>query len=276
LAMLYDSLGADVLEASSSLATMTYEDGTIVQFEDVQYVHAIASDDGQTDTALLSGRRHFEGRHGESKLYGDNNSYFIRAKYFDEVIASSSGGGIANLFDSLLDDVYSSGPGQSKMEYNDGTSVEALDFGRVHGLSQNGGSDRAILSDETAAGVGNAVTFLAFDTFCQLKHGHGQPSLENFFSRAWGFGEVRAVFSGNDEYVYLYGDPTRVDSLVIPYSGGPGQDPAEARFSNNNRTIYIDEFLRLWAWTFQDFVDKSHVDIAYSNKVRLEGNWDIV
>jgi hypothetical protein len=279
-----DSLGADVFEAHADVGTMRYGNGTIVRAERFGEVHAFASDDGRTDTAHLydttedretSFASWFKGRHGDSKMYTTIPWFFNRAKGFDEVTASVQGGDdIAQLYDSTDADTYWSRPDHSKMKYGDGTFTEALNFRYMLGYAENGtdpdenGLDTATLYDETAAGTSYATHFCGYATWGRLF-----ADSYGFYSRTQDFDELHAVLGGEDDLVRLYDDPARVDHLMVTFPGDGDHDPCKARFSNDRRQIYIDDFLALAAFTCEQDVDECDVDEAYHDEVFLYGDW---
>ena len=276
VAQLYDSAGANALVAHSDRAMMTYEDGGAVEADHFRYVHAYASDDGRIDTALLHdttadlGTSHATwliGEVGASKMYDTGRGFFNRAKGFDRVIASATGADdVAQLYDSALDDVYSSRPDWSKMDFGAGTSIQLVDFRYVHAYSRAGGFDTATLSDETSSGTSYASSFFGEAASSKLYS-------DAFFSRAVEFEELRAALGGGDDQVRLYDDPARADHLQVPFPGDAGHAPAKARFHNENRVIYIDDFDWLWATTAGNLQDDEEVDPAYTDDVFLRGNW---
>jgi hypothetical protein len=151
---------------------------------------------------------------------------------------------------------------------DDKTFVEALNFRSMLGYSR-AGSDTATLYDETATGTSYATHFYGYLT------GQGKLFTDGFgfYSRADGFEELRAALSGNDDLVRLYDDPTRVDHLIVPFPGDANHDPAKAKFWNDQRAVYVGDFLALAAFTSQDSVDDQEVDPAYHDEVFLYGNW---
>ncbi len=67
------------------------------------------------------------------------SAFYLAALDFDRAGAAATGADdTARLFDSALDDVYWSRPDHSRMEYPDGTFVEALDFRYNYGYSRYG------------------------------------------------------------------------------------------------------------------------------------------
>lgn len=130
-ARLGDSLGAEVFEAYPDHGTMTYEDGTFARAEDFRWLYAFASDDGQTDTAILhdlSGSDDlFQSWSTEAKMTGDG--VFNRAKGFDEVVAGASDvTDVAKLNESPGTDVFEAYFDRATMTYEGGPVVHADDF----------------------------------------------------------------------------------------------------------------------------------------------------
>jgi len=171
----------------------------------------------------------------------------------------------AKLYDAALDDVYWSRPDHSRMEYADGTYTEALDFRYVLGYSR-WGSDTATLYDETSGGTSYAARFTANADWAKLFSGA-------FFSRTEGFAEVRAATGGDDDLAWVEDDPARVDHLLVAFPGDVDHAAAKAKFWNDQRAIYIDDFHTLTATTSQAFVDDKDIDPAYEDDLILEGNW---
>ena len=181
---------------------------------------------------------------------------------------------LAHLYDSALDDVYWSRPGHSKMEYNVGTFVEALNFRYVHAYSGNGGSDTATLFDTTADGLTSfAAAFITAILPDNRHYSRLHSAGYGFYTRAVEFEDLRAALGGDDDYVRLYDDPALVDHLVVPFIGDPDHASAKAKFHNDKREIYIDDFYQLWAKTSQNYVDDKKIDPAYAAKVILNGYW---
>ena len=272
-AKLFDSSGADALDAYADQATMSYPDGTTVRADDFRWVLGYASDDGQVDTARLhdttadggtSYATWFKADDKIARLYADP-VFYVQARDFDRASASAVGDDdTAKLFDSALDDVYWSRPDHSRMEYADGTYAEALDFRNVRSYSRYG-SDTATLYDETSGGTSHAARFVGNAAWAKLYDGA-------FYSRTEGFAEVRAVFWGGDDLAWVYDDPTRTDHLVVSHPN-PFIAAAQAKLWNDRRAIYVDYFHTLTATTSQDFVDDADIDPAYEDDVILTGNW---
>ncbi|HUT88211.1 MAG TPA: hypothetical protein VMY37_01830, partial [Thermoguttaceae bacterium] len=273
-AKLYDSPGADALEAYADRGTMTYADGTVVQAENFRWVLGYASDDGQVDTAHFydttadlgaSYATWFKADDGIARLYADP-VFYVQARDFDGVSATAVGDDdTAKLFDSALDDAYWSRPDHSRMNYADGTFAEAFDFRYMYGYSRNG-SDTATLYDETAGGTSYAARFAGYATWGKIYHGA-------FYSRTEGFAELRAAFTGGDDRVWLHDDPTRVDHVVVRFPGDVDHAAAKAKLWNDRRVIYIDDFHTLTATTSEEFEDDKEIDPANVDDVILDGNW---
>jgi len=274
-AKLYDSSGADALEAYADQATMSYPDGTTVQADDFRWVLGYASDDGQVDTARFydatvdlgtSYATWFKADDHIARLYADP-VFYVQARDFDGVSATAvADDDTAKLYDSALDDAYWSRPDHSRMDYADGTFAEALDFRYMHGYSLHG-TDTATLYDETSGGTSYAARFAGYPTWAKLFSG------ATFYSRTEGFAELRAATGGGDDLAWVYDDPSRVDHLIVPFLGDLDHAAAKAKLSNAQRAIYIDDFHTLTATTSQNFVDDKDVDPAYEDDVILDGNW---
>ncbi|HUT92052.1 MAG TPA: Calx-beta domain-containing protein [Thermoguttaceae bacterium] len=273
-AKLFDSPGADALVAYADRGTMTYADGTLVQADDFRWVLGYASDDGQADTAQfydttadlgISYAIWFKAENTISRMYS-GLVFYVQAGGFDGVTASAVGSDdTVKLFDSALDDAYWSRPDHSRMEYGNGAFAEALNFRYMYGYSRYG-SDTATLYDETAGGTSYAARFAGYATWAKLYHGA-------FYSRTEGFAELRAAFTGGDDRVWLYDDPARVDHLVVPFPGDVDHAAAKAKFWNDHRAIYLDDFHTLTATTSEDFEDDKQIDPAYEDDVILSGDW---
>jgi len=271
---LFDSSGPDVFAAYADQATMRYPDGTTVEADDFRWMLAYGSSDGQVDTAQFydttadletSYATWFKAEDGFSKMYHDP-AFYVQARQFDRVGATAVGGDdTAKLFDSALDDSYWSRPNHSRMEYADGTYAEALDFRYALGYSRHG-TDTATFHDETSAGTTYAARFVAGPDWAKLFDGA-------FYSRTEGFATVRAALAGDDDLAWLYDDPTRVDRLLVSFPGDAGHAAAKARWSTDNRAIYLDDFHTLTAITSEELVDEKDVDAEYVDDVILEGNW---
>jgi len=274
-AKLFDSPGADALEAYADRGTMTYPDGTTVRADDFRWLLAYASDDGQFDTAEFydttadAGTSYATGFKADddiARLYHDP-VFYVQARAFDGVSATAVGADdTAKLYDSAFNDLYWSRPDHARMEYADGTYAEAFDFREMRGYSYYG-SDRATLYDETSGGTSYAARFAGHATWTKLFHG------DFFYSRTEGFAEVRAALSDGDDLAWLYDDPVRVDHLVVPFPGDVDHAAAKAKLWNDQRAIYVDDFHTLTATTTQSFVDDKHVDAAYEEDVNAEGQW---
>ncbi|MBL7134509.1 MAG: hypothetical protein ISS78_10460 [Phycisphaerae bacterium] len=236
------------------------------------WVLGYGSDDSQVDTAEFydttadlgtSYATQFNAENGYSELY-EGTVFYVNAADFDQVSAAAVGDDdTAKLYDSALDDVYWSRPDHSRMEYADGTYVEALDFRYALAYSENGGDDTATLYDETAGSTSYAARFWGYATWSKLYSG------TSFYSKTEGFAEVRAALRGDDDLAWVYDDPTRVDHLVVPF---PGPAAAKAQLWNDQRAIYIDDFYELTATTSQSFVDDKDIDPAYEDDVILVGD----
>jgi hypothetical protein len=155
-AKLYDSLGADGLEAYADRGTMSYADGRTVEAAGFRWLFAYASDDGRPDTARFydttadraaSHATRFIAAADFGKMYAAS-AFFNRAEGFDGVSASVAGDDdTASLVDSPRSDVYRSRPDHSRMDYDDGTFAEAIGFRDVCAFSATGGVDTAYLYD---------------------------------------------------------------------------------------------------------------------------------
>ena len=270
-AELYDSPGDDIFDAHADRATMSYEDGRSVEANGFPQVHGLATNDG-TDTATLFGLAgssdRFRSRPTDARMSG--NDYYNRAKFFERVVASASDStDKAALYDSPGADNFEAYSDRGTMTHEDGTVVEANDFSQLHAFAIYGGDDTATLYDTTADLATSYPTW--------LKGGYGESKLYNgpagFFNRAVGFEEVRAALRGGDDRARLYDDPARADHLVVPFLGDVDYDPCKAKLHNDQRAIYLDDFLTLYAYTSQDFVDDEDVDPAYQDQVICDGNW---
>jgi len=180
VAQLYDSSGADVVEAYADRTTMTRSDRTVVRADDFRWLFAFASDDGETDTARLydttadlgtSYATWFKGFNHLSKMYGP--TFYNRVDDFDEVIASAVGSDDATkLFDSSGPNALEAYADQATMSYPDGTTVQADDFRWVLAYgSADGQVDTAQFYDTTAdLGTSYATWFKADDDIARLYH----------------------------------------------------------------------------------------------------------
>jgi hypothetical protein len=277
MARLYDATGPDAFEAYADQGTMTYADGRTIEANDFRWVCAYGSDDGETDAAQLhdttadlgtSYATWFKANDSLAKMYAGLD-FYVQVKRFDNITASAEGGDdTAKLWDSALDDVYSSRPDHSRMEYGDGTFVEALDFRYLYAYSRQG-SDTATFHDETAGGTSYATRFQGRPTWAKLY-------TAELFSRTEGFAELRASLGGDDDLVYLFDDPARDDHLLVPFAGDADHDPAKAKFSSDRREIYIDDFALLYASTSQELNDEADIAPAHADEVILSGNWVIL
>ena len=272
-AKLFDTNGADALEAYADQATMSYPDGTTVRADDFRWVLAYGSDDGQVDTVELydttadlatSYATWFKPENGFSRFYEDT-AFYVQVSQYDRVSATATGADdTAKLYDSALDDTYWSRPDHARMEYADGTYAEALDFRYLLAYSR-WGSDAATLYHETSGGTSYVASFVANAAWAKLFCGA-------FFSRTEGFAEVRAATS-DDDHVWLEADPARIDHLLVPFPGDLDHPAAKAKLWNDHRAIYVDDYHTLTATTTEDLVDDADVDPAYEDDVILNGNW---
>ena len=273
-AKLYDSPGNDNYEAYADRATMTYQDGTVFQANGFRWMLGYASNDGRTDTARFydtsadrssSYATTYIADDGIAKMYQDP-VFYAQALGFDAVSAFAVGGDdTARLYDSRLNDNYWSRPDHSRMEYGDATFAEALDFRYMFGYSRYG-SDTATLYDNTERGTSRAVAFQGHATWAKLYS-------SEIYCRTEGFAELRAALHGEDDLVWLFDDPERVDHLMVPFLGDGDHAPAKAKLSNDRRRIYVDDFHTLTAYTSGEFVDVQETDPEYLDQVILEGEW---
>ena len=282
VAVLHDSALSDTYEAYIDRATMTYEDGTVVRADNYRYTHG-DSRNGGFDTATLydttaDGQTSYtteftakvlpNGRHRRWSTcdYGT----YLGAMDFDYTRAVSTPGqsDVAQLHDSALSDEYQAYFDHVMMTYEDGTVVQAENYRYTHAYSRNGGFDTATLFDQTIGGTSYVTEFHGDATSSRLfTAGNG------FFTRTVEFEKVRAALSDSDDRAYLFDDPALVDHLVVPFDGDFYNAPAKAKFFNSNRTIFIDGFLWLQAYTSQDFEDDKQIAPAYAAEVILLGNW---
>ena len=283
VALIHDSPGPDVLDAYADRAVMTYGDGTTVQADDFRWRHAYASSDA-VDTANLydtaaDGLTSYEttfdarvladGRHS-SRMFPAGYAFFNRVLCFEvtRAVCKPGGSDVAMIYDSPGPDAFEGYADRGMMTYEDGTVVEAHDFRYLHAVARYGGSDTATLYDQTTTGTSYATAFRGYATSSLLYTGHNSGVV-----RAWRFDQTRAVLGGADDGVKLYDDADRVDHLLVPFGGDAGHAPAKAKFSNDRRQLYIDDFAWLWATTSEDFEDEADIDPAYADQVILDGHW---
>ncbi|NQT12422.1 MAG: hypothetical protein HQ582_06730 [Planctomycetes bacterium] len=282
VAVLHDSALSDTYEAYIDRATMTYEDGTVVRADNYRYTHGDSRNggfdaatlydttaDGQTSyTTKFTSKVLPNGRHRRWSTcdYG----VYLGAMDFDNTRAVSTPGqsDVAIFYDSDQPDAFEAYVDRATMNYGGGKVVVAEDYRYTHAYSGNGGFDTATLYDQTVGGTSYATEFRCDATSSKLfTAGYG------FFTRAVQFDELRAVLGGGNDQAFLFDDPALVDHLLVPFDGDFYDPPAKAKFFNSNRTIFIDDFFTLWAYTSQDFVDDKVIDPGYSGEVTLQGNW---
>ena len=217
VAELNDSTGADSFAAYADRGTMTYADGQTAEANGFRWLYAIASDDGQTDTARFydttadlgtSYAAWFQGERDASKMYA-GSVFFNRATGFDEVIATATGGDDrTRLYDSPGDDAFEAYADGATMAYAGGKTVEADGFRWLFAFaSEDGDTDTARLHDTTAdLGTSYPAWFKGF-------HGLSKMYGASFYNRVDDFNEVIASAVGSDDATRLY-DSSGVDGLV--------------------------------------------------------------
>ncbi len=186
-AKMYDSAGDDTLTATRETTTLT--DGHFIsQLEGVEAIDAYASSGGN-DVATLydsAGDDTFASGPIEGKLF--NDSYYNRAKLFDEVVViASTGNDVAKLYDSAGDDHFVSTPTEATLS-GEGFSNTVQGFDAVHAYATQGGNDVATLYDS------------AGDDLLVAQHEQTALYNSNFYTRAKFFEEVaiHADNGGND------------------------------------------------------------------------------
>jgi hypothetical protein len=227
VAVLYDSQSADTFTAWRNSAEMSGP-GFILNVHDFPQVLAIASDDGQTDTAVFDGRPgakdYFRswstGDWTEAKMWGAG--FFNRAKDFDEVeVNASDASDVAQLYDSPGADVFEGYADRATMSYQGGGVVRAVDGCVLAYASDDGQTDTAYLYDTTADLVTSYASRLRGDAAVAKMSGPG------FYNRTCGFDEVIASVAGSDDTARLY-DSAGADAFeayadrgTMRYEDGP-------------------------------------------------------
>ena len=282
--MLYDSPGPDVFDAYARSAVMTYGDGKTVEVHAFRWIHAYASP-GAIDTSNLydttadgptsyhstfDARVAADGRHCSRMFAGGVGAFYNRVLCFEltRAVCEPGGNDVAVLYDSSGADVFEAYADRGMLTYADGAVVEAQNFRYLHAVARNGGLDTATLHDRTTTGTGYATTLLGYANSSLLYTGYHRGLV-----RAWDFDQTRVALSGGDDGVRLYDDPARVDRLVVPFLGDGSHAAAKAKFSNDRRQLYIDDFASLWATTSEDHEDEAEIDAAYADEVILDGDW---
>ena len=181
LALLHDSVEADVLEATPEYGKLKFggNEDHFVQAVGFRYLHVYGTPGGG-DQALLqgdpNGQDTFEAWPDNAKLSGDG--YFLRAKSFADVRADGTPGGndLALLHDDPGSiDTFEGGPDQAELS-GDAFFLQANSFRYVHAYATAGGSDVATFQDDP-------------DQFDRLRAWPGEAKLwgEEFFLRAKSF-----------------------------------------------------------------------------------------
>ncbi|HUT92490.1 MAG TPA: SdrD B-like domain-containing protein, partial [Thermoguttaceae bacterium] len=175
-ASMRDSAGVDDFEADPDSATLSGP-GYTHTVNDFRWVHAFASDDGHTDTAVFEDLAGHKDRFRswatdqatEAKMWG--LGFFNRAKGFDDVRASASDlTDVAELHDSPGADTFEAYADRGTMSYANGQTVRADDFRWLFAYgSDDGQTDTAHLYDTTAdLGTSYATWFKGFDGMAKL------------------------------------------------------------------------------------------------------------
>ena len=205
VASLYDSQGPDAFTAGPDSAEMTGP-GFVLAVHDFPQVHAFASDDGQTDTAILEdlagSKDRFRAWSTEAKMCG--LGFYNRAKGFDDVQAGASDAAdVAEIHDSPGADAFDAYADRATMSYEDGTVVRADDFGSVFAFaSDDGHTDTARLYDTTAnPATSYATWFKGFNGVAKMYE------VSTFYNRVDGFDEVIASAVGGDDTAKLFDSP---------------------------------------------------------------------
>lgn len=230
VAELYDSTGADALEAYADRATMSYAGGAVVRADDFRWVHAFASDDGQTDTARFydttadlgtSYAAWFQGELDASKMYS-GSVFYNRAIGFDDVIASATGGNDrGRLHDSPGDDTVDAYADGATMFHAGGKTVGADGFRWLFTFASDDGQiDTARLYDTTAdLGTSYAVWFKSFPGLAKMYEA-------SFYNRVDEFDVVIAFAQGSNDSAKLYDSPgadalsAYADRATMSYADG--------------------------------------------------------
>jgi probable HAF family extracellular repeat protein len=182
-ARLYDSIGDDKFTAYPTYALLADDAGNPIGYSvkatGFRFTHAFATGGG-TDKAWLydsSGDDTFAGY--PTYAYLSNSTagqrFYNRANYFDQVVASSTGGSdIARFFDSAFKDVFTfrAAPNDATMS-GSGYANEALNFRYVYANATTG-DDEANLFDSEAND-----TFTGTPTYAQLTN---RPWVETTFT----------------------------------------------------------------------------------------------
>ncbi|MFH1921090.1 MAG: hypothetical protein ABIP48_14570, partial [Planctomycetota bacterium] len=174
-----------------------------------RYVHGYASNDGQTDTAVLNGAvgspDRFRGWANQARMTG--GGFYNRAKGFDEVRANATDTtDVAQLYDSLGADTFEAYTDRGTMTYEDGTVVRVDNFRWLHAYASPGAVDTANLYDTTADGLASYTTRFVADVLADGRHRSRMFTPGNgFYVRGLRFEVTHAVSTpGQSDAALLY------------------------------------------------------------------------
>jgi len=247
VAVLYDSAGPDALTADPHAAEMVGR-GFALAVHDFPKVHAFASDDGETDTAvfedLAGSKDRFRAWPTEAKMFG--LVFFNRAKGFDDVQAGASDSlDVAQLYDSDGADAFAAYADSATMTYEEGTTARADGFRWLFAYaSDDGETDTARLYDTTADLETPHATW--FKGFHRLSKMYGAT----FYNRVDDFDAVIACAVGGDDTTKLFDSsgPDAVDAYA---------DQATMRYADGT-TVEADDF----RWVLACGSDDGQTDTA--------------
>ncbi len=234
---LYDSPQNDTLDASPArvifsraLGTTEATTTTATGFPRV-YVHAT----GGTDSAVLAGATttadRFYGYADYSILTESRSSFYVYARGFDTVRASSTSSacGYAYLYDSPGSDTLTADPASAVIDRDSSWSdVTADGFERLYAYSTRGGSDTA-----TLAGSSGGNRFRGYPHYSTLT-----DLANSFYHYVKGFYSVTAEGSdSSNDRAYLY-DSRGADTLVGRASSALLRDTAATTYQVE--AVYFD------------------------------------
>jgi len=243
-AYLHDSAQSDTFIATPQSAKLKFGglEDDFVEAVGFGEVHAFASDDGQTDTAILEDQpgqqNRFRAWSTEAKMYG--LGFYNRVKGFDDVQArGSDDSDVAELYDSSGPDVLDAYADRTTLTRSDGTVVQAEDFRWLFAFASNDGeTDTARLYDTTADRGTSYPTW--FKGYHHLSKMYGAT----FYNRVDDFDEVIACAAGSDDTTKLF-DSSGPD-VFAAYA-----DQATMRYPDGT-TVEADDFRWMLAYGSSD------------------------
>ena len=223
VAQVFDSTGDDTFIATPTTALFE-GGGRSIQIDDFDYVHGYAKYGGNDRADLYDSP-------GDDRLkaYGDrktpigilrnndvadpDNNFYLRAKYFDEIVAHAGAGGDdeAFFYDSYLDDVFTGSPQMSGMS-GEGYNNRAEYFERVYATSTAGGIDTAVLAGSNLYSDHIEARQAAASVSNYVEVSDGVGSAIDYMYRATNFGQTTANGNSSDTKDV---DATTADWLIL-------------------------------------------------------------